>query len=204
MVVLGVLDAFLAHGSLALFFVALFATGFGFPVPEDVVLLSAGALAHRGIVPLLPTVIVCMGGVLAGDVALFTTAKRLGPAALDRPFIRRVLPPERREKLNRFVQSRGGAAVFLARHVAGLRAPVFALAGMHGMPLAKFVLFDALALCISAPAVLALGWWSSAHVELARRGLAHAEHWLLFGVAMIVLVYAAYVWVRSMRKTGER
>lgn len=156
MVVLGVLDAFLAHGSLALFFVALFATGFGFPVPEDVVLLSAGALAHRGIVPLLPAVIVCMAGVLAGDVALFTTAKRLGPAALDRPFFRRVLPPARREKL------------------------------------------DALALCISAPAVLALGWWSSAHVDLARRGLAHAEHWLLFGVATVVLVYAGSVWVRSM------
>lgn len=198
-------DALLAHGSLALFFVALFATGFGFPIPEDVVLLSAGALAHRGIVPLVPAVAVCMAGVLAGDVALFTTARRLGPRALDRPFFRRILPPDRRHKLERFLETRGGAAVFVARHVAGLRAPVFALAGMHGMPLARFILWDALALCISAPAVLTLGWWSSAHIELARRGLARAEHWLLFAVALGVLGYSLFAMLRRRpRRSGGR
>lgn len=196
---LGVLDALLTHGSLALFFVALFATGFGVPLPEDVVLLSAGALAHRGIVPLVPTILVCMAGILAGDLVLFSTARRLGPRALERPLFRRILPPARRERLSRFVETRGGAAVFVARHVAGFRAPVFALAGMHGMPLARFLLWDALGLCISAPAVLALGWWSSAHVDLARRGLARAEHWVLIVLAIGVLAYSVFAAVRRRR-----
>jgi membrane protein DedA with SNARE-associated domain len=198
-----VLDALLTHGSLALFFVALFATGFGFPVPEDVVLLAAGALAHRGIVPLAPAVAVCMAGVLAGDVVLFVTARRLGPGALDRPLFRRILPPERRRKLEGFLEARGGAAVFIARHVAGFRAPVFALAGMHGMPLARFILWDALALCISAPAVFTLGWWSSAHLELARRGLARLEHWLLLGVALVVLGYSLFATLRRRAPRGS-
>jgi membrane protein DedA with SNARE-associated domain len=191
------LDLFLRHGSLAVFFLALVAGGLGIPIPEDAVLLAAGALTHRGVVPIETAIPVCMLGVLAGDTILFTTAKRLGPAALERPFLKRLVTPARRARAEAFVEKRGGVAVFVARHVAGLRAPVFAVAAMHGMPLRKFLLWDALGLCISAPAVFALGWWSSAHVDLARRGIAHVEHWALLIVAIVLLGYAA--WARWRR-----
>jgi membrane protein DedA with SNARE-associated domain len=193
------LDFLVRHGSLALCFVALVAGGLGIPLPEDAVLLAAGAMAHRGVVPIALTVPVCMAGVLTGDLVLFTMARRLGPAVFERPLIKRLVPPARRARAEAFVAKRGGVAVFVARHVAGLRAPVFATAAINGMPLGKFLLWDTLGLMISAPAVLGLGWWSSAHVELVHRGMARVEHWVLFGVAVVVLVYAVVTRVRAQR-----
>jgi membrane protein DedA with SNARE-associated domain len=195
------LDLLLAHGSLLLLFTALVVAGFGVPVPEDLVLLAAGALAHRGVLPLAAALPVCMVGVIAGDVILFTTARRLGPAALDKPLFKRLLPPERRARVEALFERRGALVVLLARHLAALRAPVFAMAGIQGMALPRFVLWDALGLCVSAPLVMALGWWSSAHVDLARRGLARAEHWGLLAVAAGFAGYAIHA---AWRQRGVR
>ncbi|NUO53128.1 MAG: DedA family protein [Polyangiaceae bacterium] len=193
------LDLLLRHGSLALCFLALVAGGLGIPLPEDAVLLAAGAMSHRGVVPIYLAVPVCMAGVLTGDIVLFTMARRLGPAVFERRFIKRLVTPARRVRAEEFVARRGGVAVFVARHVAGLRAPVFATAAINGMPLGKFLLWDAMGLMISAPAVLGLGWWSSEHVELVHRGMARVEHWVLFGVAIAVLLYAVISRARAQR-----
>lgn len=198
------LESLVAHGSLLLLFAALVTAGLGVPIPEDLVLLAAGALAHRGIAPVVLVVPVCMAGVLAGDTLLFLMARRLGPRALERRMFRRLLPEGRRARVEALFARRGNWVVFLARHVAGLRAPVFALAGIHGMPLSRFLLWDGLALCLSAPLVLALGWWSSSHLELARRGVARAEHWALLAFAVAVAIYASLAAWRRKRDSGRQ
>jgi membrane protein DedA with SNARE-associated domain len=130
--------------------------------------------------------------VLLGDSILFFAARRLGPRAYDRKLIQRVLPPERRAKIERAYERYGGRLVFFARHVAGLRAAVFAMAGIHGMRPRRFLLWDGAAACISVPFVMGLGYFGSKHVDKMRAGIAAAHHYILLAVALGALGFITW------------
>ena len=196
------LIGWLAHASLGLLFGGLVMTGLGVPLPEDILLLLAGSLSHRSSLSPLLVVPVCMLGVLLGDLLLFTSARRLGESALERPLFRRLLPPEVRQRVEALMSKRGPVIIFVARHIAGLRAPVFALAGMHRMPLGRFLLWDALGMLISVPVTVSLGYFFSQHLDRVRAGMASVEHWVLGGVVLALIAYALTVGVRRARRRG--
>ncbi|HEU4726840.1 MAG TPA: DedA family protein [Kofleriaceae bacterium] len=191
-------------GSIVLVFVWLVIGGLGVPLPEDAALLAAGVLIERGAIDPVLALVVVFAGVLGGDASLFFLARRLGPAAYDRKVIRRVLPPERRARIESAYRRRGGRLVFFARHVAGLRAAVFAMAGIHGMRPMRFLAWDAAAACLSIPFVVGLGYFGARHVERMRAGLAAAHHYVLLAVALAVLGFLAWRHVRKLREAGPR
>jgi len=182
----------LLHNSMALVFGWLIAGGLGAPLPEDAALLAAGVLIERGATNPFLGVGLVLVGVLCGDAILFFAARRLGPAAYQRKLFQRVLPPERRAKIERAYERWGGRLVFFARHVAGLRAAVFAMAGIHGMRPRRFFFWDALAACISIPFVISLGYFGSRHIDKMRAGLAAAHHYVLLAVALAVLAFITW------------
>ncbi|WP_426753130.1 DedA family protein [Myxococcus sp. Y35] len=143
-----------------------------------------GILVHRDVLPVALALAVGMGGVLCGDMALFLTARRLGPALYESPRLKRLLPPARREQLARLYARHGGRCVFVGRFLSVLRGAVFVLAAVQGMRLRHFLLWDGLALCLSAPLAVGLGYAFSHSVDAVAKGAAHAEHLVvLTGVA---------------------
>ncbi len=192
------LGLLLAHGSLGLLWVLLLVAGLGVPVPEDVVLLAAGVLSHRGGVDLPLSIAVCYAGVLGGDSFVYFSGRRLGSALLERRAFRRLLPDERRRRIEAMFERRGGLVVFVARHLAGIRAPVFALAGMHHMPFSRFLFWDALGACISVPVMILLGFVASAHVELVEHGVHTLGHWVFALLALAALAYGLRSSVRQI------
>jgi len=151
-------------GSIGLVFAWLLAGGLGVPLPEDPALFAAGVIVEHGSVTPVVAFAIVLAGVLAGDAVLFFAARRLGPSAYHRKRFRRVLTPERRAKVERAFARYGGALVFFARHVTGLRAAVFAMAGIHGMRPRRFLAWDAAAACLSIPFVMTLGYFAAKHV----------------------------------------
>lgn len=192
--------ALLAHGSLVLVFVWLVLGGLGIPLPEDAALIAAGALIYHGASAFVALAI-AFAGVLAGDVILFLLARRLGPAAYERPLFRRLLPPARRRRIEDLYRRHGGWVVFVARHVVGIRAATFALAGIHGMRLRRFVAWDALGACTSVPLYTGLGYAGALHVERVRAGVATVEHYLLLA---LIVVAIGYLSVRALRRRLRR
>ncbi len=188
-----------SHGSYAVLFLALVGTGLGFPLSEDVILLVAGVLAHRGVTSLALTAVVCAAGVLCGDVVLFLIAQRLGPSALARPLVARALASGRREKIEALLSQRRGAAVFVARLVPGLRMPVFVMSAALGMSLRRFVAWDALGLCISGPVVVGLGYLFSDQLDRVQRHVDRVEHAVLLLAIAAFAVYASVSTRRSRR-----
>ncbi len=186
------MSTLLLHGSLLLVFAWLIVGGIGVPLPEDIAVLGAGVLAHRGEVhPLLAIGVVAVG-VLAGDAILFFMARRLGTAAYERDTIRKILPPERRAKIEHAYARHGGRLVFFARNVAGLRGAVFAMAGINGMPPRQFLFWDAIAASISVPLVFGLGYLGSQHIDHVRAGIAKTEHHVMFAAALLALAYVTW------------
>lgn len=189
----------LLQGSIILVIAWLVVGGLGVPLPEDLALLAAGVLIERGAVNPVLAFVAVFAGVLGGDAALFFLARRLGPGAYDRKVIRRVLPPERRRKIEAAYERYGGRLVFLARHVAGLRAAAFAMAGIHGMRPLRFVLWDFAAACVSVPLVVGLGYYGSMHVDRVRAGLATAQHYVLLAALLGLVGFLAWRHVRKLR-----
>jgi len=146
----------LARFSYPAIFGLLLACGVGAPLSEEVILLGAGALVAKGLCQPIETIAVAYAGVLAGDLLLFTLARRIGGRALGHPRLRKVCPPARREVLAARFAKWGALAIFAARFVAGLRACTFFGAGLLGVPRRRFALADALAAAIWVPAVILL------------------------------------------------
>lgn len=190
------------EGSIGLVFLWLVIGGLGVPLPEDVALLAAGVLIQQGAVHPALALVVVLVGVLGGDAALFFLARRLGPAAYRRKLFQRILPPERRQRIEAAFDRYGGRLVFLARHVAGLRGAVFAMAGIHGMRPRRFLLWDAAAACVSIPLVVGLGYLGALHIDRVRAGIASARHYVLLAAAFAVLGYLAWRHVRKLRGPG--
>lgn len=186
----------LTHGSYALLYAALVLAGFGIPIPEELVVLSGGVLAHRRVTELPLTLGVIFLGLLSGDMVLFSIARRLGPAALERPGLARLLTPARRARIEAMFRRYGGAVVVAGRHLPGLRPAIIAMAGANGMHPLRFLAWDALGASLSCPLVFGLGYLFSDRLDLVRRDLARVEHVLLL---LGVLGFAAHAAISRWR-----
>jgi membrane protein DedA with SNARE-associated domain len=199
-------DDAVLQGSLVFVFAWLALGGLGAPLPEDAALLSTGVLIQRGTVPAALGLAVVLVGVLGGDALLFFAARKLGPRAYERRMFQRILPPARRAKIEGAYRRFGGRLVFVARHVGGLRAATFAMAGITGMRPLRFLAWDAAAAALSVPLMVGVGYYGATHVERMRKGVAHVQHYIAF--AAILVVVGAFVWhqirsLRAMESGGE-
>jgi len=167
----------------ATIFGTLLAAGFGFPIPEEIPIVTAGAfvghdaqpshfpeamgaVAGSTVVDFLPPreggtvwyimLPLCILGVVLGDCVLFFAGRLFGPKLLSRAWIqRRVLPPEKRAKIEANFEKRGVMILLAARLTPGIRTPVFIMAGVLRMPISRFLLADAL---YAIPGVNLLFW----------------------------------------------
>lgn len=194
---IAIFQSLIERGSYLVFFLVLISAGLGAPVAEELVVLTAGALSRQGLTSWWLALAVCWIGVIGGDLLLFLAARRLGDSALEHPRFKRLLPPERRKKLETFYEERGGIAVFLGRHIPGVRAPLFALAGINHMDLKRFLFWDALSSCVNTPAIFFLGWFFSDQLERLQKRVAHVEHWAIVILVGAFALYAAVAYWRS-------
>jgi len=176
------------------------AAGMGVPISEDLVLLTAGALASQGVTHYVPTLVVGYVGVLVGDMLIYHWGKKLGPAAYEHRLVRKVISPERATRLRSHFARHGFWTVVVGRHTPGLRAPVFFLSGASGVRFGTFLLADALSAAVTVPLVVTLGYLFGEHLDDIRRKL-HEAHWIAGGVALL----GAGVWwfLRKRRQRRE-
>ena len=146
-----------AYGTI---FGILLACGVGVPFPEDVSLICGGYLVFRGAANLPMMVATGFLGILAGDSLIYWAGRRLGNRARTDHgrYLRRLLTPERRAKVEALFARHGDKIVMAARFMPGVRAVTFFTAGSAGMPYPRFICFDGLAALASAPAFVFLGF----------------------------------------------
>jgi membrane protein DedA with SNARE-associated domain len=176
------------------------AAGLGVPISEDLVLLIAGALASQGVTRFVPTLLAGYFGVIFGDALIYHWGKKLGPAAYEHRLVRKVISPERADKLRSHFARHGFWTVVVGRHTPGLRAPIFFLSGASGVGFGTFLLADMLSAAVTVPAVVTLGYLFGEHLDDIRR-LLHRAHWMI-GAAVLL---GAGVWwlIRKRRQRRE-
>ena len=170
----------------------------GFLFPGETALVLAGVLSS-GALPggsrpevVLLCVLAVLGAVL-GDTVGWAVGRRYGRAVQQsRPG--RLVGEHRWQVAEAFLQRRGGPAVLLGRFTALLRALVPSAAGMAGVPLRTFLLWNALGGLVWATGSVLAGYAAGASYQ-------EVEGWLGRGALVLtVAVVAVLVVVHVVRK----
>ena len=179
-------------------FAVLFLGGVGAPIPEELPILAAGALAHEGYMRWWVALPVCLAGVLSGDSVLYWVGYHWGERILDWSLVRRVLTPTREHVLIDAYRRHAAKTIFTARHLMGLRAAAFLSAGIARVPFWKFILVDTGAALLGVPTGFALAYFFTDQVHEIVHDVRRVERWLTL-LALVAL--AAWIAVLAWRKS---
>lgn len=179
----------------------LMAAGFGFPIPEDIPLLTAGWLCHQGALELPQTIAIGLFGVMFGDSLIFLVGRKLGASVLHRPFIARHYTAARRARVERYFEKYGERTVFFGRFAAGVRAWIFLSAGISGVSFRKFFLYDGAAALASVPLLVLLAWYFGERIDQLLGYIATAKQ--IIGIALLVAAPFAIAWWLRRRRIAR-
>src|SRR5260221_2509982 len=165
---------FLIRHGLPVLFAVVFVEQIGLPIPALPVLLAAGALSAAGKFSLLLGIVVTMIACLIADAFWFYLGRYRGNQVLN--FLCRIsLEPDSCVRRTQNVFTRYGLrGVVVAKFVPGMSTVAPPLAGMAGVPVGQFLLFDGLGALLYGGSLPCLGYLFSNQIEQILPGTVHA------------------------------
>ncbi len=172
---------------------ALVATGFGFPVTEEIILILGGVAAYQGGLDWRALVGVGLAGVMLGDLWVYFVGRHWGRKLLRVRFFRWLLPPARVETAERLYATHSIWALFIARFVLTLKAPAFFSAGLLRIRFHRFIIADGVAACIHVPLYVLIGFLFSPRAERVLAYLKRADRWIAVTLIIAFVLGGLYV-----------
>ncbi len=197
----------------ALIIALLTASSFGLPFPEEIVLLTAGLLAHIGSNPhLYPpptpdavgvsipvTAMVCFLAVFLSDFLVFWLGRHYGTRMLNHRWTQKLISPQGYEKIADWTKKFGPLACGVFRFTPALRFPGHFACGATGIKYSTFILVDGTAALLSVPTqVLLMAYFGEQILGL----LKDVKIALLSIIGVIAVIFIAKrLWAR--RKAAQ-
>jgi membrane protein DedA with SNARE-associated domain len=185
-------------------FLILILCGLGLPIPEDIVLIAAGALAENDGHYWVQTSVIMYAGVMLGDSTIFFAGRYFGVKLRTSRWFQRSFSEKKQAKVEALFERYHSMVLFVGRFLPGLRAPIFFTAGSTRVKYWKFFFFDGLAALISVPFFVWLGHWLwarfSEDLSQLERALARTHSYSLLAALVILLVVVVVV-IRIVRKS---
>jgi membrane protein DedA with SNARE-associated domain/rhodanese-related sulfurtransferase len=172
------------HSSLVLF-AAVFAEQVGLPIPAIPVLLAAGALAGAGQLNLGLAVGLGVAACLVGDFIWYYLGRYRGRHVLNLLCRISLEPDSCIRRTETFFGRHGMWSLVSAKFIPGLSTVTPALAGLFGVSVERFLLYNGLGAFLWIVAFIALGYLFSDQLEQIAAQAAH------FGGSLIVLIVGA-------------
>lgn len=160
------------HGAMVLFAVV-FIEQIGLPLPALPVLIAAGVLAGTGYMSLWTTLGVTVAAALLADWIWYELGRRRGRTVLGWLCRIALEPDSCVRRTEEFFLKHGPHSLALAKFIPGLSTIAPPLAGIVGLGLPLFVVYDGLGAIIWAGSSIGLGYVFSDRIEQA---LAYGNH----------------------------
>ncbi|MFN4261428.1 MAG: DedA family protein [Gemmataceae bacterium] len=195
-------------------FAALVAAGLGAPIPEEIPVVTAGAMSgHASSDPhsqhplwfiLLP---ICILGVVISDGLLYGMGRWFGPKLLEHRWMKRILPDEKRARIEDNFRHYGIWVLLFARVMPTIRSPIFITAGVMRLSFAKFLLADGIYAIPGVSLLFFLAYWfGDTFTELVERAEERVER-IRFLIILALIAAAAgfmlYHFLRRPVSTGD-
>lgn len=179
----GSLDEWIRWGGYALLFFIIFAdTGlfFGFLLPGDALILTAGLVAATGKLDIVHVNLAMISAAILGDSTGYFIGKHLGRKLFERSdslFFKR----EHLLRAQAFYDKHGGKAIFFARYFPVARNFATTVAGVAGMAYPRFLLFSVSGATVWILSFSLLGYF-------VVRQFPELEAYINRGVALILVI----------------
>ena len=173
------------------------------PIPSELIMPLAGFQSAQGRMSFWGVVLAGTAGSVLGAVPLYCLGRAVGTGRLRRWVVRHghwlALSPEDFDSANAWFDRHSGGVVFLCRLVPGVRSLISVPAGLHCMPLPKFLLYTAAGTAIWSGVLAYAG-------RLLGKNYARVETWLgpVTYVVIVALVIAYVVRVIRLRRRASR
>ena len=159
----------------------------GLPFPEDGILLLSGFLIAHDVIKPLPAFLVVYSGLLVTDFLLYSIGKRYGRRIVEHKRFQKILTSDRLGKLENKFKKWGALVVFFGRHLLGLRAQIFLVAGVMRMSWNKFLIVDAASALLTIMSWGGLGYWGGNNIQVLRRDILSIEQTVIVILAILLV-----------------
>ena len=189
------------HFSYGGIFSALVLTSVGFPIPEDIILLTAGFIAAEGYANIYIMLALTMVAILGGDSVMYWLGRRFGETIFQFRWFRKIFTLKRQARVQAFYQNHGKKTIFIARFAPGLRAGVYIMAGGSRMGFLRFLLTDSAAAILSVPLLVWLGYALAPHIERVAHDIKEIK--LILLVLVLLVILGIIIYRNSKRKKQD-
>lgn len=179
------LSGFPVYGLVGLVVFAEDALFVGFVLPGETAAVLGGVAASVGHVSLPWIMVVVVAAAIIGDTVGYEVGRQFGPRLLRTQLLAR--RGARIDAARRQLARRGGAAVFLGRFVAFLRATMPALAGTAGMHYPRFLAFNAAGGVVWGAGVVLIGYLAGHSYATVEKTFGQVAALVVLAVVLIAI-----------------
>jgi membrane protein DedA with SNARE-associated domain len=175
-------------------------SAFGLPLPEEVVLVSAGFLGYMSMHPdryppppgattqvnVYVLAAVSFIAVMSSDYLIYYLGRRFGPRLFKMRWFARLMPQKTLERVQKWMWEYGSWTVIVFRFTPGVRFPGHLTCGAMGLSPWRFIAIDWLAAGLSVPTQVLL---VSFYGEYILKYFTQFKIYLLSTIAIALLIY---------------
>jgi membrane protein DedA with SNARE-associated domain len=192
--------AFINHFPYGGIFLLLILGGIGLPFPEDATLVLSGFLASHNVIKPMQGFLVVYSGLLMTDFSLYLVGKKYGRSVVEHKRFRKIISPDKLSKLEQKFKKWGTVVVFFGRHILGLRAQIFLVAGVMRMSAIKFLVADAISALFSITLWGGIGYLGGNSLQVLKKDATRIEH---IAVVVLVLLLACGIFFWYFKNKGK-
>ena len=150
---------------------------------------------------------VCILGVVLSDGLLYGIGRYFGRRLLKHRLLARLLPPDKRRRIERNFHRYGVKILLFARLLPGIPGPIFITAGIMRLPLRRFLLADGIYAIPGVSLLFFLAYWFTTSfkdlVERAEAKVLEVRPLLILIASVAVAVYFLVNFLRRPVSTGD-
>ncbi len=202
----------LVYGAICLFMLL---SAFGLPLPEELVLISAGFVGYMSLNPELyppPSAdaksvnvyvlaAVSFFAVIGADFLIYYIGRWIGPPLFKRRWFTRLVSEANLEKIRGWMHKWGYWAVILFRFTPGVRFPGHLMCGAMGLSRWKFIAIDSIAAGLSVPTQVLLVSFYGEYI------LKYFKQFKIYVISIAitgVIIFLIYKWFQQRRTPVPR
>lgn len=186
-----------------LLFGVIMLAGVGIPISEEVLIVPAGFLIERGVLPFWWTVAAAWCGVVLADLIWMLLVRRYSHKLLGIRFFRKLFHPRRVLEIKHLLDRWGIWVVVMGRILPAARTPVITAAGLAHMPVGRFLIGECIGAAKSVAWQLFVGWLIAKGLHASRHE-AHVRDAVFIGLGILLVAAIVWWWRRRKRRKTHR
>ena len=181
-------------------FVLLILGGIGLPFPEDTTLLLSGFLVAHEVIAPVPAFFVVYAAVLSSDFFLYGVGRQYGRKVVEHKRFRKIISPERLSKIEERFRKSGVWVILIGRHLLGLRAQIFLVAGVLRMSPLKFLVADAVSALFTIALMGGIGYFGGSSIQVLRQDVTRIDHIAILVLIILFVIGILFWYLRNRQK----